>query len=90
MESDTAVVFPLEIDGKIHSLLRIPPSLPESITEKCGPNPRNLFNILMADVSGSMSGFFDKLADGWTQIVSPTLQGIFKCYFLNLESFELL
>ena len=81
METDSATVYPFEIDGKIHSLLRIPSSLPESITEKCGPNPQNMFSVVMADVSGSMEGDFEILAEKWTSIVSPNFKGIYNLSF---------
>lgn len=59
----------------VHSVLRMPSSLPGS----SGPSS-NTFNILMADVSGSMHSFWRHVQHYWNQHVAPNLVGHTKIF----------
>nr|XP_045619435.1 uncharacterized protein LOC123771119 isoform X2 [Procambarus clarkii]XP_045619437.1 uncharacterized protein LOC123771119 isoform X2 [Procambarus clarkii]XP_045619438.1 uncharacterized protein LOC123771119 isoform X2 [Procambarus clarkii]XP_045619439.1 uncharacterized protein LOC123771119 isoform X2 [Procambarus clarkii]XP_045619440.1 uncharacterized protein LOC123771119 isoform X2 [Procambarus clarkii]XP_045619441.1 uncharacterized protein LOC123771119 isoform X2 [Procambarus clarkii]XP_04 len=64
-------------EEKIHSLLQMPSCLPNRLLDKSQNAylSSSSYNILMIDVSGSMSGYWRPLMLGWNQYVAPCLIG---------------
>ncbi|KAK7080457.1 hypothetical protein SK128_000813 [Halocaridina rubra] len=75
--STDAMVFRMKVkrNGKIEtcSVLKLPSSLPSS-TQSYKQAP-NTYNILLVDVSASMSSFWNPIQEGWNKHIAPQLKG---------------
>ncbi|XP_071514565.1 uncharacterized protein [Panulirus ornatus] len=77
-----------EADGKHHTLLQAPRSLPTHLSLVNAPPTHDAFNILMADVSGSMSSFWPYVVNGWQMSIQGKLTGRTKIFvFGSIVSF---
>lgn len=58
-------------------LLQMPSSVPPELQGEspAGPSEANSYNILMADVSGSMGSYWAHVVSGWNTFVAPRLRG---------------
>ncbi|XP_042877980.1 uncharacterized protein LOC122257025 isoform X2 [Penaeus japonicus] len=69
---------------KTHFLLRMPSAIPAELcpdpSRGTGPAAANCLNILMADVSGSMTSYWSSVVSGWNTYVSPKLKGTTEIY----------
>ncbi|KAK7074261.1 hypothetical protein SK128_018411, partial [Halocaridina rubra] len=64
-----------EVSGERHSALRVPKVL-SSYYDTGSKNPhsaRDIFNILMADISGSMSLYWPNIVTGWQESIQSKL-----------------
>ncbi|XP_071544225.1 uncharacterized protein [Panulirus ornatus] len=90
MDNTDASLFTLpEVlpDGseKLHSVLCLPTVLPPSETESRASS--STFNILMADVSVSMSRYWKAVVEHWNRSVSPALKGRTSLYVFSNQVF---
>lgn len=58
---------------RLHTVLHMPSEVPEAVMGKHSPSAS--FNILMVDVSASMSTYWKDVVQGWNKHVAPTLTG---------------
>nr|XP_053626944.1 uncharacterized protein LOC128684694 [Cherax quadricarinatus] len=63
-------------EEKIHSVLQMPSTMPD-VLESTNKNSyaSSTYNILMADVSGSMNHYWRRLVDSWNEYITPYLVG---------------
>lgn len=80
--ADNFEIFSLkDTSEKEHCLLRCPRKLdPEVFGEDVQGTSDDVFNILMADVSGSMSGAWRYVYEGWNASIKDNLTGVTKIY----------
>ncbi|XP_037804168.1 uncharacterized protein LOC119598589 [Penaeus monodon] len=53
----------------------VPPELLGDSSAEAGPSAANSYNLLMADVSGSMTSYWPAVVSGWNTFVAPKLRG---------------
>ncbi|ROT80057.1 hypothetical protein C7M84_001217 [Penaeus vannamei] len=84
MEAETEQDFNIyaveEACGKLHTLLQAPPTLPGSLSSDETIQTHDVFNILMADVSGSMSSYWEHVVTGWQDHIKDKLNGLTKIF----------
>jgi len=71
---------------KTHFLLKMPSSIPAEHTLKSKiPSEDNCFNILMADISGSMKFHWPFIVSAWNKHVAQNLSGTTEIFVFNKE-----
>ena len=68
----------IDKDGKEHSFLQAQQTVPSLLVSSNGSTSTtggDVFNILMADVSGSMSSYWPHVVQGWQEHVKDRLIG---------------
>lgn len=80
-EQDFTIYAVEEACGKRHTLLQAPHALPGSLSSNETIQPHDVFNILMADVSGSMSSYWKEVVTGWQNHIKDKLTGKFLRFF---------
>ncbi|XP_063596300.1 uncharacterized protein LOC134773155 isoform X2 [Penaeus indicus] len=79
-EQDFNIYAVEEACGKRHTLLQAPHALPGSLSSNKTIQTHDVFNILMADVSGSMSSYWGEVVTGWQNHIKDKLTGLTKIY----------
>ncbi|XP_053627252.1 uncharacterized protein [Cherax quadricarinatus] len=64
-------------DERFHSVLQMPSSIPDRLLDSSQDSrqPSSSYNVIMIDVSGSMSAYWNQLLVGWNCYVAPRLTG---------------
>ncbi|XP_064113805.1 LOW QUALITY PROTEIN: uncharacterized protein LOC135220545 [Macrobrachium nipponense] len=74
-------IFELEeADGKRHSALHIPKTLPSQYNSESVMEIKDVLNIFMGDVSGSMCTYWLHVVDGWQNHIKDKLTGTTKIF----------
>lgn len=64
-----------ELNGRAHTLLSVPKTLPAKLSSGNLACTSNVLNILMADVSGSMMDCWKNIVAGWHDHIKSKLTG---------------
>lgn len=80
-EGEFQLYVATESDGKEHTLLKAPQNLdPKYTSKKDVLLGDDVFNIVMADVSGSMSSAWPRVVEGWSKHICYRLRGRTKIF----------
>ncbi|XP_045623557.2 uncharacterized protein [Procambarus clarkii] len=80
-EEDFQLFEAITLNGERHTLLKCPRRLPSRLAPRDGSfTSTDVFNILMADVSGSMSGDWPHVVTGWQESIKDKLSGHTKIF----------
>ncbi|KAG7165468.1 hypothetical protein Hamer_G007313, partial [Homarus americanus] len=82
-EEDLQFFVATETDGQRHTLLRTPRSMPPRLRSASTSVNEDAFNILMADVSGSMCSFWSHVVTGWENNIRNNLEGHTKIFVFD-------
>ncbi|XP_069949281.1 uncharacterized protein [Cherax quadricarinatus] len=73
----------VELTGERHSLLLAPRSLPSHLQPSDASPTTDVFNILMADISGSMHMYWPHVVSGWQKYIKDKLLGHTKIFVFD-------
>lgn len=85
MEADFQLYELWESNGTRHSLLKVPSSLPAHYGSEAAKATSDVYNILMADISGSMYSFWPHIVTGWQESIKDKLTGRTEIYAFGDE-----
>ncbi|XP_064113887.1 uncharacterized protein LOC135220574 [Macrobrachium nipponense] len=85
MEADFQLYEVWESSGTRHSILKVPNSLPAHYGSEAAKATSDVYNILMADISGSMYSFWPHIVTGWQASIKDKLTGRTEIYAFGDE-----